>query len=93
VKVEKSSEQQRRLSGVCSLGGVAVELDRQFPSTDMCVRLGKRFNTEQLNLLPGVFSATPESTQPSGGPVFRIGRGGGQGRNVAGSLNDDLRPQ
>ena len=90
---KKSSEQQRRLSGVCSLGGVAVELDRQFPSTDMCVRLGKRFNTEQLNLLPGVFSATPESTQPSGGPVFRIGRGGGQGRNVAGSLKDDLRPQ
>ena len=77
---KKGSEQQRRLSGVCSLGGVAVELDRQFPSTDMCVRLGKRFNTEQLNLLPGVFSATPESTPPSGGPVFRIRRGtDGQG--------------
>lgn len=61
VKLEKKgSEQQRRLSGVCSLGGVAVELDMQFPSTDMFVRLGKRFNTEQLNLLPGVFSATPE---------------------------------
>jgi hypothetical protein len=48
-KSKKGSEHQRRLSGVCSLGGVAVELDRQFPSTDMCVPLGKRFNTEQLN--------------------------------------------
>src|SRR6266852_5574248 len=81
-KSKRGSEQQRRLSGVCSLGGVAVELDRQFPSTDMSVPPGKRFNTEQLNLLPGVFSATPESTQPAGGPVFRIGRGtDGQGRN------------
>ena len=26
-------QKERRLSGVCSLGGVAVELDRQFPST------------------------------------------------------------
>jgi hypothetical protein len=32
-EVKKGSKQQRRLSGVCSLGGVAVELDRQFPST------------------------------------------------------------
>jgi len=62
----------------------------QFPSTDMCLRLGKRFNTEQLIYYPVYFSHS-ESTQPSGGPVFRIGRGGGQGRNVAGSLNDDLR--
>jgi hypothetical protein len=72
-KSKKGSKQQRRLSGVCSLGGVAVQLDRQFPSTGMCVRLGKRFIAEQLNLLPGVFSATPEWTQPSGSRVFRIG--------------------
>jgi hypothetical protein len=31
VDVGKGSKQQRRLSGVCSLGGAAVELDMQFP--------------------------------------------------------------
>jgi hypothetical protein len=31
-KSKKGSKQQRRLSGVCSLGGVAVQLDMQFPS-------------------------------------------------------------
>jgi hypothetical protein len=29
---KKVQNKQRRLSGVCSLGRVAVELDRQFPS-------------------------------------------------------------
>jgi hypothetical protein len=41
VDVGKGSKQQRRLSGVCSLGGAAVELDMQFPSTGMSPRFGK----------------------------------------------------
>ena len=57
------------------------------------MRLAKRFIAERLNLLPGVFSATLDWIQPSGGRVFGIGRGtGGNGAAVAGCLNDDLRP-
>jgi hypothetical protein len=41
VGVGKGSKQQRRLSGVCSFGGAAVELDMQFPSTGMSPRFGK----------------------------------------------------
>jgi hypothetical protein len=50
-----SNKQQRRLSGVCSLGGVAVDLDMQFPSTDMSVQLGKGSINRSI-FRPRVFS-------------------------------------
>ena len=41
---QKGSKQQRRLSGVYSLGGAAVELDMQFPSEGVSAQPAKRFN-------------------------------------------------
>jgi hypothetical protein len=41
---QKGSKQQRRLSGICSLGGAAVELDVQFPSDGVSTQPAKRFN-------------------------------------------------
>jgi hypothetical protein len=41
---QKGSKQQRRRSGIYSLGGAAVKLDMQFPSAGLSAQPAKRFN-------------------------------------------------
>jgi hypothetical protein len=59
--------QQRRLSGVCSLGGAAVKLDMQFPSEGVSAEPGKGSMDEWRpgQLFPCLVSELRKMPQPS----------------------------
>jgi hypothetical protein len=65
-KLKKGSKQQRRLSGVCSLGGAAVDLEGNSP-VQLCRRRPEKVQRpggQGLRHKPNVVSVFPASPEP-----------------------------
>jgi hypothetical protein len=67
---KRVQKQQRRLSGVCSLGGAAVKLDRLFPSNGRSAQPGK--GSTARSSLAEYFRQTGNRRQPADKIAVRL---------------------